>query len=109
MKKGAEAFVFGAVEEDVGVGQGGFFRAGEFTGDQVRDLGEFVFVIEVDEVGFDLTGAHEVDAGQQYAIDVEQGFDAAGGFFVEELPLGFGKAEIVMGVVAGDAGVADLF
>jgi hypothetical protein len=112
LEEGAEAVEFGAVEGEFGVRppsvEGGLFRAGEFAGDEVGELGEVEFGVEGEEVGFDDAGAHEVDAGEEDAVDVEEGFDAAGGFLFEELPLGLGEAEVVVGVVAGDAGLGDV-
>jgi len=44
-----------------------------------------------------------MQAGQQYAVDVQQRFYPGRGLFLEKLPLARGKAEIVVGVVARDA------
>jgi len=105
---GAEVLVFAVMESEIGVVEGGVF-AGEFAGDEVCDKGEFKGGVEFDEVGVDLTGAHEVNACEKDAIDVKERFDAPGIFFFEKVPLSFSETEVVMGVMAGDAVARDGF
>lgn len=37
---------------------------------QIRNVGQMERFIEMDEIGFDFAGAHEVDAGKENAVDV---------------------------------------
>ncbi len=57
----------------------------------------------MDEVRLDLARPHQVDAGQQYPVDVEQRFDSGRGFLFEQLPLRGGKAEVMVSVVLRQA------
>ena len=50
-----------------------------------------------------LAAAHQVDAGQQDALNVEQRLDAARPFLVEQPPLRLGKAQVMMAMIARDA------
>src|SRR5262245_47268954 len=99
--------VFAVVEVEIGCIEAAMLWAMGFAGDEVGDVGEFGGVVEVDEVGLDLAGAHEVDAGEEDAVDVEKRLYVGRGFFLEELPLRGGEAQIVVGVVAGDAARSD--
>ena len=49
-------------------GRGDLF--GSLAGDEVRNPGELEVLVQVDEIGFDLPGAEQVDAGQQDAVSV---------------------------------------
>jgi hypothetical protein len=55
-----------------------------------------------DQIDFHQPGAHEVDAGEENAVNVEQWFHAARALFSEQFPLGFGEAKIMMRMVLGD-------
>jgi hypothetical protein len=102
-QKGYESIVLAVVEVEVGGVEETMLWALRFAGDEVGDVGEFGGIVKVDEVGLDLASAHEVDASEEDAVDVEEGFDVGRGFFLEELPLGGGEAQIVVGVMASDA------
>ena len=52
-------------------------------------------------IAFTIPGAHQVNAREQHAIDVEQRLHAARPFLVEELPLRLRKAEVMMRRDAG--------
>jgi len=54
---GSQAFVFGVMELDVGIFEGGLFGAGEFSGNEVGYVGEFELGVEFDEVRVYLAGA----------------------------------------------------
>ena len=104
---GPESFIFAVVKLEVGICESRVF-AGLFASDEVRDVGKGGGFVQFDEVRIHDAGAHEVNAGEEDAVNVEQGFDAAGSLFVEELPLRLGKAEVVMRVVFGNEAVCDL-
>jgi hypothetical protein len=71
--------VFVFVEGVVGVIS--VFGAGEFAGDEILNVGEVEAVVERHEVNFDLAGLHEVDAGEEDAVDVEEGLTRRGDSF----------------------------
>jgi ABC-type uncharacterized transport system ATPase subunit len=48
------------------------------------------------------TGVHQVNAGEQNAINVEQRLHPAWAFLVEQFPLRLREAEVVMRVMFGD-------
>lgn len=102
-----KAMVFGLVQGEFGGFEGGFFLAFEFAGDQIGQVGEAEFFVERDEIGFDVAGAHKVDAGEQDAVGIEQGLHPGRGFLLEEAPLGGGEAEVVVVMEAGEAGFGD--
>ncbi len=108
LELGAQALVLGFVEGDVGVLEFRFFRACQFTGDQIVEIRQAEFLVERDEVGLDQAGAHEVDASEEDTVDVEEGFNAAWAFLVEEIPLGLGESKVVVGMMFGDAAVRDV-
>jgi len=63
--------------------------------------------VELNEIGFDFAGLHEMDAGEKDAVDVEQGFH--GGFLFEKMPLAGCEMEVVIAVMASDAAAGDGF
>ena len=78
-------------------------RTGQLARHQVGDVGQLELLIQRDQVRLDLAGAHQVDAGEQHAIDVEQRLHPARRFLQEQLPLRLGEPEVVMRVMLGDA------
>lgn len=69
--------------------------------DQVREPRRGLWQgAEGGQVGLDLTGAHQVDAGEQRPAGVQQRLQFAGAFV--QPPLGAGEAPVVVGVVAGE-------
>ena len=63
------ALVFALVEDYVGVFQRRVL-AGLFAGDEVADVGRARFFVQFHEVRVHHAGAHQVNAGEQHAIDV---------------------------------------
>ena len=94
LELGAQALELGSVEGDVGVFEFGFFGTGQFAGDEFVEIGEPEPFVKVDEVSLHPAGMHEVDAGEEDAVDAQEGADAARAFSGEEVPLGFGEAEV---------------
>src|SRR5262249_38233803 len=79
------------------------FRAVNFSVDQFRDIRQSELLVKPDEVRFDSSCAHQVNAGQKDAIDVKQWLDPRRILLLEEGPLRGRKAKIMMTVMAGDA------
>ena len=65
--------------------------------------GKLRVVVQPDEVGFDLSCPHEMNAGQQHSIHVQQRFDMWRVGLLKQLPLRLGKSEVMMGMMLGDA------
>src|SRR5437879_2429500 len=93
----------------VGIGQVRLLRASQLAGDQIGDMRQAELVVEAKKVGFDLAGLHQMDAREQDAINVEKRLHTAGIFLLEEIPLRLRKAEVMVGVVASDAGLPNRF
>src|SRR5262249_5210902 len=56
--------VLALVKGEIAVGQRPLLGAAGLAGDQLGKLGEAEVLVERDEVGLDLSAAHQVDAGQ---------------------------------------------
>src|SRR5215468_10682044 len=87
------------------IAQRRFLRPGELALDQFGYVRQLEFLVQPDQIRFDFATAHQMNAGEQDAIDVKQRFDAARALLVEESPLRFGETEIVMAVMSSDAGL----
>jgi hypothetical protein len=107
LQLGPEPLELGAVEGDVGVVERGVLGAGQLAGDQVRHVGQPELLVQPEQVRLDLAGAHQVDACQEHAVDVEQRLDPARALLLEQLPLRLGEAAVVVAVVARDAAARD--
>src|SRR5207244_12581895 len=106
---GSKPLVLTQVERPVGLLQKRLFRAGELAGNQVIDIRQAECLIQPDQVRLYLARPHQVDAGEQYAEDVEQRLDAARALLLKQLPLGLRKAEVVVAVVPRNAAPGDRF
>src|SRR5262245_65672512 len=103
-ERAAQPLVLALMKLYVDFTQFRFLRPGEFALDQLRNIRQIEFIVEPRQVRFDFAAAHQVNASEEYTINVEQRFDASRPLFVEELPLSFGESEVVMTVMASDAG-----
>src|SRR5262245_4326560 len=101
LQLGAQALVFALVKADVGMFQR-VVLAGSFSGNEVGNVGQTRPFVQLPQVRVDYAGAHQVNAREQHAIDVEQRPHAPRSFLVEELPLRLRKAKVVMRVVLRD-------
>ena len=72
---GLEPLVLAPVELDVAFGEEGRLRTRELAGDQVVDVREPGVLVEPHEVRLDLARPHQVDAGQQDAVNIQQRLD----------------------------------
>src|SRR5437867_12680060 len=98
---GSQSLILRFVEGNVRVLQLGLFRPGQLACDQVIDVRQTELLVQRDEVGLHFARAHQVNAGEQDAIDVEQRLHSAWTLLVEQLPLGLREAEVVMRVMPG--------
>ena len=79
------------------------FGTGQLAGDQFENLRESELVIQCHQICFDLACSHQVNAGQQYAIDVQQRLDPSRLLLLEQTPLRLKEALIVMSVMPRQA------
>src|SRR5262245_4357025 len=89
----------------IDIAQSRFLRPGEFALDQFGYVRQFEILVQLDQIRFDGAAAHQMNAREQYPIDVKQRFDAARALFVKESPLRLGETEIVMTVMASNTGL----
>src|SRR5499426_3544959 len=82
-----------------------FLRPGKFALDQFGYVWQFEILVQLDQIRFDGAAAHQMNAREQYPIDVKQRFNAARALLVKESPLLLGETEIVMTVMASSAGL----
>jgi hypothetical protein len=87
--QGLEAFF---KEFDLRLVNAALFRASQLQLDQFLQEIQPELLIEMDEVGFDFTGPHQVDAGKQNPEDIQQGLHPWGFLLLEEAPLVLGEA-----------------
>ena len=74
-----------------------------FSGNQFRQVRQRIHGMEMVEVCLNLSGPHQVNAGEQDTKGVEQWFNSGLGFLQEEPPLVLRKAEVMMRMVSGKA------
>src|SRR6266446_4555281 len=77
--------------------------------DQLRYVSQSVVLVQGIQICFHYPRPHQVYSRQQYAKDIQQGLYLPRVLFLEQPPLIFGKAEIMMCVMAGDAALRDPF
>ena len=90
------------MERPVRVRKRGLFGPSHFTSNQIRNVRQTEALVQRRQVGLDLAGAHQVDAGQEDSVHVEEWLHSARLFLAEELPLGRRESEVVVRMVAGD-------
>ena len=77
------------------------------SGHQVGCQGVLLVLVEGGEVGDQLAGAHEADAGEVYPVEVQGGLDAVG-FLLEPGAHLAGHAQVVGGVAPADGLLGDV-
>ena len=91
------------MESNVRLGQSLFLRAGDLSLDQLVEVGQLRRLVEANQIRLDHARSHQVYAGQQHAIDVQERFDARRVLLLEKFPLRFRETEVMMSVMPGDA------
>ena len=79
------------------------FRAEGLASDQVGDVRQASGLVEAHEVRLDFARAHQMDASENHSIDIQQWLHVRRRFFLKQLPLRRGEAQIVVRMMAGDA------
>jgi len=102
------SLVLGLVKTQVCFGQPFLLGAGDLALNQVVEIRQYFDFVQPDQVGLDHAGLHQVNAGQQHAVHIQQRLDPRRAFLGEELPLGFREAEVMVSVVLRDAVLGDL-
>ena len=98
-----QALVLRGMESQIGRRQVVLFRAGDLACDQFIEVGQPGAVVEGAQVGLDYARPHQVNAGQEHAIHVQQRLDPGWLLALKQLPLPRGEALIVTRVTAGHA------
>ena len=99
----AQTVVLAPVKVEVRLGQPLLLRTADLPLDQVIKVRQFRRLVEAHQIRLNHAGLHQVNACQQHSVHVKERFDARRVLFLEELPLGLREAEVVVGVMPGDA------
>src|ERR1700679_271808 len=96
-----------SVEVQVAIVKDRHFRPRHLARNQVINVRKSSVVIEMREIRLDLAGAHQANAGQEHAVDVKERLDPRRLLLLEEPPLSFRKAPVMVIVMPRNARMSD--
>jgi hypothetical protein len=91
------------MEVEIRLRQALLFHPSDLPLNQFIEVGQPRRLVEPYQIRLDCAGLHQVNASQQHPVHIKERFDPRRVLFLEELPLGFREAEVMVRVVLGHA------
>src|SRR5437764_14171166 len=82
--------------------------ATDLASNQLGDSAQARFLIETDEIRFHIHSLHQMNTGEQHAIDVQQKLAPSALLFVKQIQLHGHKPDIMMSMDTTDAALRNL-